>query len=224
MPRIGVFSASPLWDSVLGDNSGENRFEVLFGETDAVCFYTPGTREGKDSRAALRSAADVLREFDIDHVLVLCSGPRPGHSTGTLIVVEDHVNRSGDNPLIGLRNEDGGERFVDMTSAYDPAIRTALLDAARDVGVPVECGVVEDRPQASQSVARGSEPGIAVTGLAQPVIAARQAGVQVGALAWLEGENGSLDGTSSGATGYDIKALHRFLEVAVSKVVAHTGV
>lgn len=221
-PRIGVFCASRFWETVLGADSGEDRFDASFGETAAVCFNTPCIKDSLDARAALRSAADGLRELDIDRVLILCSGQRSGRTAGTLFVVEDHVNWSGDNPLIGLRNEDGRERFVDMTTAYDPSIRTALLGAARDAGVPVERGVVEDRPRSG--VRMGSDSGIVVSGLAQPVIAARQAGVQVGAVAWVEGEDGSLDGTLSGGSEYDTGALRRFLDFAVASLVAHTGV
>ncbi|MCF4097459.1 purine-nucleoside phosphorylase [Maritalea sp. P4.10X] len=49
---------------------------------------------------------------------------------GDLMLIEDHINFSGLNPLIGL---EGDKRFVDMVNAYDPVLRQKALDiAARD--------------------------------------------------------------------------------------------
>ena len=57
---------------------------------------------------------------------------------GEIMLVTDHINLSGRNPLIG---EPTDRRFVDMTGAYDSALRGALLAAAEREGVAMATGV-----------------------------------------------------------------------------------
>lgn len=60
---------------------------------------------------------------------------------GTLMVIDDHINLMGSNPLIGPNEERFGPRFPDMTEVYSTRLR-ALADAAADArGVPVRHGV-----------------------------------------------------------------------------------
>ena len=53
---------------------------------------------------------------------------------GRIVLIADHINLSGMNPLIG---EVGDERFVSMTEAYDPALRRRFLDTARRIELPL---------------------------------------------------------------------------------------
>lgn len=60
---------------------------------------------------------------------------------GSLMLVSDHINMSGDNPLIG-RNEDAlGVRFPDMTNLYRADLRKAFLTKAKAAGLPIFEGV-----------------------------------------------------------------------------------
>lgn len=59
---------------------------------------------------------------------------------GALLVLSDHINLTGHNPLIGAL-EPGATRFVDMTSAYDPRFRELARDAARSAGLSIDEGV-----------------------------------------------------------------------------------
>lgn len=61
-----------------------------------------------------------------------------GH--GTLMLISDHLNLTGRNPLVGPARQ-GEQRFPDMTDAYDPAFREAARGAARRLGVTLEEGV-----------------------------------------------------------------------------------
>jgi purine-nucleoside phosphorylase len=54
------------------------------------------------------------------------------------MLITDHINFSGRNPLIG---EPSNDRFVSMTDAYSPALRQALAKAAAEVDVPLAEGV-----------------------------------------------------------------------------------
>jgi inosine/guanosine/xanthosine phosphorylase family protein len=60
---------------------------------------------------------------------------------GSIMIVEDHINLTARNPLIGPNDESIGPRFFDMSEAYDPALRRALQAAADTAGVPVKSGV-----------------------------------------------------------------------------------
>jgi purine-nucleoside phosphorylase len=68
-------------------------------------------------------------------------GLDPSFGPGTLMVMSDHINLTGMNPLIG-RNADGlGERFPDLTDAWSPRLRAALHAAGSAEGVPLAEGV-----------------------------------------------------------------------------------
>lgn len=60
---------------------------------------------------------------------------------GNLMLISDHINLLGDNPLVGPNLEKLGERFPDMTQAYDPELRESISLAGRKVGIPLAQGV-----------------------------------------------------------------------------------
>jgi purine-nucleoside phosphorylase len=67
-------------------------------------------------------------------------GIRRDLNAGDLMIIEDHLNLTGQNPLTG-HVEDGDERFPDMSAPYDAELRDQLKSAARKVGVDVKEGV-----------------------------------------------------------------------------------
>lgn len=60
---------------------------------------------------------------------------------GCLVVLEDHINLSGCNPLSGPNDERFGVRFLDMTNAYNPAYREMALREGRQLGIDTFSGV-----------------------------------------------------------------------------------
>ena len=58
-------------------------------------------------------------------------GIAPRATPGSLMIFSDHLNFQGTNPLAGFHDQRWGERFVDMTQAYDPGLRLCALKAAR---------------------------------------------------------------------------------------------
>ena len=68
-------------------------------------------------------------------------GLDPSFGPGTLMVISDHINLTGLNPLTGPNADAMGERFTDLTTAWDPALRTALHAAARAEGVDLAEGI-----------------------------------------------------------------------------------
>lgn len=69
-----------------------------------------------------------------------------GFKQGTLIVMRDHINLQGSNPLIGPNDERFGPRFPDMTHAYSKTYRAAALEEARRLGIEVSEGVYAALP------------------------------------------------------------------------------
>lgn len=68
-------------------------------------------------------------------------GLDPAFAPGDLMLVTDHLNLMGKNPLVGPNEASLGPRFPDMTEAYDPALRAAAQEAAREVDVTLREGV-----------------------------------------------------------------------------------
>jgi purine-nucleoside phosphorylase len=62
-------------------------------------------------------------------------------SPGALMLITDHINLMGDNPLRGPNDERFGPRFQDMTSVYTPAYVEVMRDIARESGVGLAEGV-----------------------------------------------------------------------------------
>lgn len=60
---------------------------------------------------------------------------------GTLMVIDDHINLMGTNPLVGANEDRFGARFPDMTEAYSRRLREIADAAARATGVPVAHGI-----------------------------------------------------------------------------------
>ncbi len=221
--RVGIISTSASWDTALGLSVDVGHVCQSIDEIEFVCYRTPEVNSGADSRLSLSRMVGALREHDVRCVLVLCSGQRvdrnPG-SLGRLFVVEDHVNWSGDNPLIGGQASLPGERFIDMARAYDSNLCASLWDAALEIGFSGERGIAVDSPLKQMPELPGAgEHQALISGLAQPVIAARQAGMRVGAVALLDQDSSSSDGTSVVPKGYGTEELRHFLEVAAPSYI-----
>jgi purine-nucleoside phosphorylase len=68
-------------------------------------------------------------------------GLSPWFAAGDLMLIRDHLNLMGKNPLIGPNEEALGTRFPDMTRAYDPELSTATREAALALGIRLHEGV-----------------------------------------------------------------------------------
>jgi purine-nucleoside phosphorylase len=62
-------------------------------------------------------------------------------SPGNLMLISDHINFSGMNPLIGPNLDKFGPRFPDMSDLYTASLRAAIKEKAADAGIPLEEGV-----------------------------------------------------------------------------------
>lgn len=68
-------------------------------------------------------------------------GVNTSFKPGTLMLMDDHINLLGSNPLIGPNDDRFGPRFPDMTEVYSQRLRTLAGDAARERGLTLAHGV-----------------------------------------------------------------------------------
>ena len=64
-----------------------------------------------------------------------------GYSAGALVVLRDHINLQGANPLIGPNDDRWGPRFPDMTRAYDPEFRRLVSEEGKKRNLHLHEGV-----------------------------------------------------------------------------------
>jgi len=70
-----------------------------------------------------------------------CGGMNPQYEKGDLMLIEDHINLIGDNPLIGPNDDRLGERFPDMCNAYDRELLKLARRVALEEKIPCQQGV-----------------------------------------------------------------------------------
>jgi purine-nucleoside phosphorylase len=87
--------------------------------------------------------ARVLGRLGIKHLIVTnaAGGVNTSFAPGDLMLISDHINFSGVNPLRGPNVEDLGVRFPDMSETYAPALRTLAREVAATNGIDVKEGV-----------------------------------------------------------------------------------
>ncbi len=127
-PRAGVSGHVP---QLHVGRLGGSRVAVLGGREH---YYEHG------DAAAMRAPIEALRDLGAGTLILTnaAGSLRDDIAPGDLMMLSDHINFSGRNPLIGEPDE---ARFVNMTNAYDPRIREALLSAAQEEGVGLAEGV-----------------------------------------------------------------------------------
>ena len=85
----------------------------------------------------------VLRALGATTLVVsnACGGMHPLWAPGELMLIADHINMLGDNPLIGPNDERLGPRFPDMSEPYDRTLRAHARAVATELGITLREGV-----------------------------------------------------------------------------------
>lgn len=112
-------------------------------------------------------------------------GMHPLWEAGDLVLLADHINLLGDNPLAGPDDDGGSARFPDLTEAYDPALRLLARDVALEQGITLREGTyvavagpnLETR--AEYRMLRGLGGDVVGMSTVPEVIVARQLGMRV---------------------------------------------
>ncbi len=129
----------------------------------------------------------VMKELGA-HTMVVsnaCGGMHPLWQAGDLMLIADHINLLGDNPLLGPNDERLGPRFPDLSEPYDPVLRALARAVALEAGIVLREGVfvavtgpnLETRAEYRMLRALGAD----VVGMSTvpEVIAARHTGLKV---------------------------------------------
>ena len=103
--------------------------------------------EGYSSREAAFPVR-VLGRLGICSLVITnaAGGINPAYRQGALVVLCDHINLQGNNPLNGPNDDRFGPRFPDMSEAYSRSYRQIALDAARELGMELREGVYAALP------------------------------------------------------------------------------
>jgi len=130
-PRTNVVGHAGV---LVGGRSGSRRVLALSGRAH---FY-----EGHSLRT-VTFAARVLARLGVRTLIVTnaAGGINTRFAVGALMVMDDHINLMGTNPLIGPNEDRLGPRFPDMSAVYSPRLRALADEAARAIGLRVEHGV-----------------------------------------------------------------------------------
>jgi purine-nucleoside phosphorylase len=98
--------------------------------------------EGYSSREAAFPVR-VLGRLGVPSLVLTnaAGGIHPDYQPGNLVLVSDHINLQGTNPLNGPNDERFGPRFPDMSEAYSRRYRQIALEEARQLGIPLREGV-----------------------------------------------------------------------------------
>jgi purine-nucleoside phosphorylase len=98
--------------------------------------------EGYDLRA-VTFPVRVMKLLGADILMVsgACGGMNPDWKPGELVLLDDHINLLGDNPLVGPNLDELGPRFPDMSQPYDAELQALAFEVASSEGVPLHRGV-----------------------------------------------------------------------------------
>jgi purine-nucleoside phosphorylase len=113
---------------------GEKTVLVQQGRVHLYEGYTPAEVVRSIRAAVLRGASVVV-------LTNAAGGIDPTFRRGSLMLIDDHVNLTGTSPLLGPNPDERGQRFPDMSSAYDPDLRAKLRVAAAKLGIDLQNGV-----------------------------------------------------------------------------------
>ncbi len=115
------------------------------GGAPTVCFQGrqhlyEGPAEGIE---AWTIAIRAMRALGVDIMFLTAAAGslNKAMAPGNLMMVADHINLTGQNPLTGPNDDEVGPRFPNMSRAYDPDLRSWLLDIAISDDVPLIEGV-----------------------------------------------------------------------------------
>ncbi len=151
----------------------------------------PCLGRGMDAERRI-DAVRVLRMLRAESLLSAfgCAALKRGYEAGTYVIVDDHVNCSGENPLRGPNDERLGPRYPDMSAPYDARWSDGLKRGAASMGLALRGAVYGGvaRPVAADELDAWARAGIDVIGegLLDEVITAVHCGLPVAAVGVVE--------------------------------------
>ena len=160
------------------------------GTTPLICMQ--GRMHLYEGHPAAKLAVSIrtLKKLGVE-ILIITNAAGSLHldmPAGSVMRIDDHVNMSGHNPLIGLNDDTVGPRFFDMTEAYDPQLREQLADSAKKLDIHLYNGVYVQLAgpnfETPAEIRMFAKLGIDAVGMStvQECLVARHAGIKVAGL------------------------------------------
>src|SRR5687768_7791083 len=119
---------------IVGGTVGDRRVIVLSGRAH---FY-----EGHDLRT-VTFAVRALSRLGVRKLILTnaAGGINTAFTKGALMVIDDHINFLGSNPLVGPNEDRFGPRFPDMSEVYSKRLRDVADATATAIGLPIRHGI-----------------------------------------------------------------------------------
>lgn len=123
-----------------------HRAQVVFGkmgQTKVVVFEGRVHYYEGHSMPEVVFSTRVLCRMGVSAIILTnsCGAVNPSFNKGQMMLISDHINLLGENPLHGSNEERWGPRFVDLSTAYDEDLRAKFRKAAADCGLMLKEGV-----------------------------------------------------------------------------------
>ena len=85
----------------------------------------------------------VMQELGIMALILsnASGGINPNFTAGDIMVITDHINLTGENPLVGPNDDSWGDRFPDMIAAYDKKLISLAMEAGATHGISLQKGI-----------------------------------------------------------------------------------
>jgi len=196
-------------DTAIAGHAGEVVVGTVGGTRLLILSGRAHPYEGYSQReATLLLRAVISLGIEILIVTNAAGGLDPDYDAGDVMLISDHINLSGENPLLGPNLDRFGERFPPMTDAYDPALRGAAREADRRTGVTLREGVYvmlsgpSYETRAEMRMLRSLGGDAVGMSTVHEVIVARHAGVRVLGFSLIT--NKATDDVETGATHQEV--------------------
>jgi purine-nucleoside phosphorylase len=113
---------------------GDHPVAVMDGRTHLYEGYTP---------AQVVHGVRVLGRLGVRSIVFTnaAGGVNPAFAQGALVLISDHINLQGLNPLVGANDETIGPRFPDMSDAYSAELRALARETGRELGIDLPEGI-----------------------------------------------------------------------------------
>lgn len=95
------------------------------------------------SMQAVTYPIKIMKKLGVETILITnaAGGVNPYFKPSSLMIIKDHINFMGTNPLIGPNDDTLGERFPDMSEVYTKSLREIAHTCSKNLNIPVEEGI-----------------------------------------------------------------------------------
>src|ERR1022692_1516466 len=142
-PAVTPYSEIPGWPhSTAVGHAGKLVVGTIDGLPVAVLAGRAHLYEGYTAQQVAHGIR-TLAQSGVESIILTnaAGGVNPSFGPGQLVLISDHINLLGQNPLTGPNDDSLGPRFPDMSEAYSKRYRQIAREAASEIGLDLQAGV-----------------------------------------------------------------------------------